>query len=315
MKRGFVMNVYESMEELVGNTPILHLNKIEKKYNLKAHIYAKIEKNNPAGSAKDRVALQMIKDFEDKGILKKGYTIIEPTSGNTGVGLSAIGVMKGYNVILVMPENMSVERVKLIKAYGAKVILTKKEFGMKGAIDKAQSLNKEIKNSIIAGQFSNPSNIKAHYNTTGREIYNQMDGKIDMLVAGIGTGGTISGSAKYLKEQNKNIKVIGVEPKSSPLITKGITGPHKIQGIGANFIPQNFKKEYIDEVITVSDMDAMNLFKELPQVEGLFVGISSAAALKGAISEALKEENIGKNIVCILPDTGERYLSLIESTI
>ena len=303
------MKIYKSALELIGNTPIIELVNIKKKYNLKANIFAKLESYNPFGSVKDRVAYQMIKDAEDNNLLKKGSCIIEPTSGNTGIGLAAIGKLKGYKVIIVMPSNMSIERIKVIKAYGAKVVLTDASLGMQGAIDKANELLKEIPKSVILGQFINPSNPKAHLLTTGKEIYIDMDGNIDIFIAGIGTGGTISGVGEYLKNKNSNIKVIGVEPYSSPLLTKGNIGPHKIQGIGANFIPKILNTNIYDQIIDIKDEDAITMSREVCEIEGLIVGISSGAALKGAILEAQKEENIGKNIIVLLPDTGMRYFT------
>ena len=303
------MKVYNSLTELIGNTPLLRLNNIEKVFNLKSKLIAKIESFNPAGSAKDRVARAIIEDYENRGIITEGATIIEPTSGNTGIAISAICSAKGYKAIIVMPDSMSVERIKLMQAYGAEVVLTDGKLGMAGAIKKAEELQKNTPNSVIAGQFDNPNNPQAHYLTTGREIYADTDGEVDILVAGIGTGGTISGVAKYLKEQNKNIKIIGVEPKSSPLITKGESGAHKIQGIGANFIPNNLDLGVITEVVSVSDEDAINASKLLARLEGVLCGISSGASLFSAIVECKKEENKGKRVVCLLADTGERYIS------
>lgn len=303
------MNIYENISELVGKTPILKLNNVERKENLSASLYAKLEYFNPTGSVKDRAALFMLDDAEKKGLIKKGATIIEPTSGNTGIGLAAIGVSRGYKVILVMPETMSLERRKLLKAYGAEIVLTKGEKGMQGAVDKANEIKAKIANSFIPGQFDNASNPTAHYSTTGKEIYQDLDGKIDILVATFGTGGTISGVAKYLKEQSKTIQIIAVEPENSPLITKGYSGAHKIQGIGANFVPENLDLSVIDKVVSVKDEDAINTAKKLARTEGVLVGISSGASLSVAINLAKLPQNKGKSIVAILPDTGERYLS------
>lgn len=303
------MNVYSSVLELIGNTPILELKNIKKKYNLKANIFAKLESYNPGGSIKDRAAYQMLLDYEKEGKLKEGSVIIEPTSGNTGIGISLIASLKGYRAIIVMPSNMSIERIKVMKAYGAEVVLTDSKLGMQGSIDKANELNKSIDNSIILGQFVNPSNPLAHYLNTGKEIYESLDGNIDIFVSGIGTGGTISGVGKYLKEKNSKIKVIGVEPLSSPLLTKNEKGSHKIQGIGANFIPKNLNKDIYDFIYDISDEDAIKYSREIALLEGILVGISSGASLAATVLEALKEENLDKNIVCILPDTGLRYLS------
>lgn len=303
------MKVYNSITELIGNTPILKLNNIIKSHELKANVFAKLEYFNPAGSVKDRVSLFMIEEAEKQGLISKGATIIEPTSGNTGIGIAMVCAQKGYNAIIVMPDNMSIERIKLIKGYGATVVLTKGAKGMKGAIEKANEIQKNTPNSIILGQFDNILNPQAHYYSTGREIYADMDGKIDIFVAGIGTGGTISGVGKFLKEQNKNIKIIGVEPESSPLITKGVSGAHKIQGIGANFIPTVLNASVIDELSVVTDESAINTSKLIAREEGVLVGISSGASLSVAIELAKLSENKNKNIVCLLPDTGERYLS------
>ncbi len=293
---------------LIGNTPLVD---ISQKLNTgKAKILAKVEFFNPGGSIKDRVALAMIEDAEKKGILKKGATIIEPTSGNTGVGLALVAAVKGYHLILTMPETMSIERRKLASSYGAEIILTPGNLGMKGSVDKAIELQNSIEGSIILQQFENPSNPKAHYETTGPEIWNDTNGNIDVLVACVGTGGTISGTAKYLKEKNPEIKIIAVEPEESPLLSKGYAGPHKIQGIGANFIPANLDRTQIDEVITVPSDDAIKLAKEIASNEGILVGISSGAALSAAIRLSEKSEYANKTIVTILPDTGERYLSI-----
>ena len=302
-------NIYNSVAELIGKTPLLELKNIETKYNLKARVLAKLEYFNPAGSVKDRVALSMINDMEEKGLLKPNSVIIEPTSGNTGIGLAAVGAARGYRVIIVMPDSMSVERQKLMTAYGAELVLTDGAKGMSGAIQKAEQLNNEIPNSIIAGQFNNPANPKAHFETTGPEIYNDTDGNVDIFVASIGTGGTITGTGEYLKSKNENIKVIGVEPSASPLLTKGVAGPHKIQGIGANFIPEVLNQNICDEIISVSDNDAFEYGRIIGKTEGVLVGISSGAALCAAIEIASRDENAGKTIVVLLPDTGDRYLS------
>lgn len=301
--------IYKSMEELVGNTPLVELTHLEKKYNLKATLLAKVEGFNPAGSSKDRVAKKIIQDYEDKGLLKEGATIIEPTSGNTGIGLAAICAVKGYRLIIVLPDSMSEERRNLIKAYGAELVLTDGSLGMAGAIAKADELNKEIPNSIIAGQFVNPSNPKAHFETTGPEIWTDTDGKVDIFIATVGTGGTLSGTGEYLKMKNSKIKVIAVEPEGSPLLSKGVAGPHKIQGIGAGFIPETLNTNIYDEVIAVSDNDAFNVGKEAVKSEGIFMGISSGAAIAAALEVAKREENKGKTIVVLLPDNGDRYLS------
>ncbi len=295
--------------ELVGNTPLVELTGYERINELEAEIDAKIEFLNPAGSVKDRVALAIIEDYEKKGLLKPGSTIIEPTSGNTGIGLAAISAAKGYKLIIVLPDSMSVERRNLIKAYGAELVLTDGKLGMTGAIDKANELNKKIKGSLIAGQFSNPANPYAHYVTTGPEIYNDTDGNIDYFVAGIGTGGTISGTGKYLKEKNPNIKIIGVEPASSPVLTKGTSGAHKIQGIGAGFVPETLDTKIYDEVIAVQNDDAFKTGKLIAKTDGILVGISSGAALYAATLIAKRPEAKGKRIVVLLPDTGDRYLS------
>ncbi len=301
--------VYKNITELVGHTPLLELSNYELNNKLDAKIIAKVEYFNPAGSVKDRIAKAIIEDYEAKGLLKKGSTIIEPTSGNTGIGLSAIAAAKGYRLIITLPETMSVERRNLIKAYGAELVLTEGALGMKGAIAKANELHEQIENSIIAGQFVNPANPKAHYDTTGPEIYNDLDGKVDIFVAGIGTGGTISGVGKYLKEKNPNVKVVGVEPKGSPVLTEGHPGPHKIQGIGAGFVPDTLDTKIYDEIIDVENEDAFATGKEIARNEGLLVGISAGAAVYAATQLAKRPENKGKNIVVILPDTGDRYLS------
>ena len=303
------MALIKSFDDLIGNTPLMELANIKNEYNLNANVFAKLEFFNPAGSVKDRVALSMINNAEQKGALKKGGTVIEPTSGNTGIGLAAVCTARGYKAIIVMPDTMSVERIKLIKSFGAEIVLTDGKKGMKGAIEEAERLNKEIKGSIIAGQFDNPANPKAHYETTAPEIYNDLNGKVDVFVAGVGTGGTLSGIGIYLKQKNPAIKVIAVEPQSSPVLTKGESGVHKIQGIGAGFVPGNLDTTVYDEVIAVSDDDAFEYARKICKTEGLSVGISSGAALCAAIKIAKREENKGKNIVVLLPDTGSRYLS------
>lgn len=300
--------IYNSISELVGHTPVVELKNIEKKFGLKGKIFAKLEYFNPAGSIKDRVALNMILNAERDGKISKGGVLIEPTSGNTGIGIAAIGVPRGYRVIIVMPETMSVERRKLIKAYGAEIVLSDGSKGMKGAIEKAEELAKETGGTIM-GQFVNPSNPEAHYKTTGVEIYEDMDGTVDYFVAGVGTGGTITGAGKYLKEKKADVKVVAVEPYSSPVISEGRAGKHGIQGIGAGFIPETLEVSVIDEVITVKDEDAFNLGKTVSGAEGFLVGISSGAALWAATEVAKREESKGKNIVVILPDSGDRYLS------
>ena len=301
--------IVENLDGLVGNTPLMEIKNIEEKENLSAKILVKLECFNPAGSIKDRAAKFMIDYAEEKGNLKKGGTIIEPTSGNTGIGLAAIGVARGYRVILTMPETMSKERIDLLKAYGAEVVLTDGKKGMLGAIEKAEMLKEEIKGSFIPDQFSNPANIKAHYVTTGPEIYNDTQGKIDFIVAGVGTGGTLSGTGKFLKEKINSIKIVAVEPKSSPMLSLGVSGSHKIQGIGANFEPKNFDRSICDEIVSVSDEDAYFWTKTMVKEEGILVGISSGAALAVAIDIAKRKENVGKTIVVIFPDAGNRYLS------
>lgn len=302
------MNIRNNVYELIGNTPLLELHKLEKKYDLQARLLAKVEYFNVTGSIKDRAALEMIEDAEEKGLLNKDSVIIEPTSGNTGIGLASVGTAKGYRVIIVMPDTFSIERRKLIKAYGAEIVLSDGKQGMKGAIEKAEQLHKEMDNSIIAGQFVNPANWKAHYKTTGPEIYNDTDGNVDIFVSAVGTGGTITGTVKYLKEK-KDIKVVGVEPDASPVLSGGKAGPHKIQGIGAGFIPEILDVKLIDEVIRVKDEDAINTAIDLGKSEGILCGISSGAALWAAIMEAKKEINKDKTIVVVLPDSADRYMS------
>lgn len=303
------MNIFTSAEQLIGKTPLLRLTHIEKEFNLEAKIFAKLEFLNPAGSIKDRVARKMIEAAEKSGELKSDSVIIEPTSGNTGIGLAAVATAKGYKTIIVMPETMSLERRQLIKAYGAELVLSDGSLGMSGAIAKAEELKKNIPNSIIAGQFVNPENYKAHFETTGPEIFQDTEGKIDILVCGIGTGGTITGIGKYLKSQKAEIQVIGIEPASSPFLTKGKSGSHQIQGIGAGFIPEILDTKIYDKLLTVEDKDAFNTGKLIGRKEGILVGISSGAALHGAIQVAQKAENKGKNIVVIFPDSADRYLS------
>ena len=301
--------IYQNASQLIGNTPLLRLNNIEKKLNLNVTLLAKVEYFNPTGSVKDRVALSMIEDAEQKGIIHSDTVVIEPTSGNTGIGLASVCAAKGYKCILVMPENMSKERIKLIKAYCADVVLSPKEKGMKGAVDKAEELSKTYDSSFIPSQFENPSNPEIHYKTTGPEIYKSSNKKVDIFIAGIGTGGTISGTGRYLKEQNRNIKIIGVEPDDSPLLTKGKAGPHKIQGIGANFVPKTLDKKYIDEFMTATTEEAYEYARLAGKYEGILVGISSGAALAQAVKVAKRNENNGKTIVVLLPDSGDRYLS------
>ncbi len=301
--------IYKSLTELVGKTPLLEISNYEKKNALKATILAKLEYYNPAGSVKDRIAKAMIEDAENKGILKSDSVIIEPTSGNTGIGLASVAAARGYRIILTMPETMSIERRNLLKAYGAELVLTEGAKGMRGAIEKAVELSKEIPNAFIPGQFDNPANPAVHKATTGPEIWEDTDGKVDILVAGIGTGGTITGSGEYLKSQNPNIKIVAVEPFDSPVLSEGKSGPHKIQGIGAGFVPQVLNTKVYDEIIKVKNEDAFQTGRELSKAEGLLVGISSGAAAWAATELARRPENEGKTIVVILPDTGERYLS------
>ena len=302
-------NIHKSLTELIGKTPLLQLTNYEKNNNLKANLIAKLEYLNPAGSVKDRIAYAMIKDAEEKGLLKEGSVIIEPTSGNTGIGIASVATSKGYRAILTMPETMSVERRSLLKAYGAEVVLTEGSKGMKGAIAKAEELSKEIPNSYVPAQFENPANPAVHYATTGPEIWEDTDGNVDIFVSGVGTGGTISGVGKYLKEKNPNVKIIAVEPASSPVLSMGTAGSHKIQGIGAGFVPNTLDTGVYDEVITVENEDAFKIGKDIAKAEGILVGISSGAALWAATELAKRPENEGKNIVVLLPDTGDRYFS------
>ena len=301
--------IYNSVLDLVGGTPIMELHNYMKNFDINGRILAKLEYFNPAGSAKDRVAKQMIADAEASGKLKKGSTIIEPTSGNTGIGLASAAASLGYKCVLVMPDSMSVERINLLKAYGAEVVLSEGAKGMAGAVAKAEELAKNIPGSFIAGQFENPSNPKAHYLTTGPEIWADTDGKIDIFVATVGTGGTLTGTAKYLKEKNPNIKIVAVEPASSPLLSEGKAGPHKIQGIGANFVPEILDTDLYDEVLTVTDDDAYKAANAIAKLEGILVGISSGAAVSAAAQIGKRPENAGKNIVAVLPDSGDRYMS------
>lgn len=301
--------IYKSADELIGRTPLLELTRVEKAYGLKAKIYAKVELFNPSGSVKDRVAKSMIEDAERSGKLRPGATIIEPTSGNTGIGIAAVGTAKGYNVILTMPDTMSVERIKLIKAYGAQVALSEGAKGMSGAIAKAEEIAANTEGAIILGQFVNPANPRAHYETTGPEIFEDTDGKVDYFVAGVGTGGTLSGTGKFLKEKIDGVKIVAMEPASSPVLSKGISGAHKIQGIGAGFVPDTLDSSVYDEVITVANEDAFEYGKAIGRLEGILVGISSGAALKAAIDVAKREEAEGKIVVVLLPDSGDRYFS------
>ena len=302
-------NIYRGFLDLIGNTPLVEVANLEKAYNLKAKVLVKLEYRNPAGSVKDRIAQAMIEDAEKKGILKEGSVIIEPTSGNTGIGLAAIAAAKGYRAILTMPETMSVERRNILKAYGAEIVLTEGSKGMKGAIAKAEELAKEIEGSFIPGQFDNPANPKVHYETTGPEIWRDTDGKVDAFVAGVGTGGTVTGTGKYLKEQNPDVKVVAVEPASSPVLSQGKAGAHKIQGIGAGFVPKVLDTAVYDEIITVENDDAFAASKELTKKEGILTGFSSGAALYAALQLAQRPEFEGKTIVALLPDSGDRYYS------
>ena len=302
-------NIYTSAEQLIGNTPLLELCQIEKNHSLSARLFAKLEYLNPAGSAKDRVAKAMLDDAEARGLLKPGSVIIEPTSGNTGIGLACVAASRGYRVIIVMPDTMSPERCQLIKAYGAELILTDGSKGMAASIEKAEELAKEIPGSFIPGQFVNPANAAAHYATTGPEIWRDTDGQVDLFVAGVGTGGTITGTGRYLKEQNPRIRVVGIEPAGSAILSGGTAGPHGLQGIGAGFVPKVLDTSVYDEIIPVTDADAYEIGRELGRSEGILVGISSGAALWAAIELAKRPENVGKSIVVLLPDTGDRYLS------
>ena len=304
------MDIKDTVTQLIGNTPLLRLHKMEERFGAGAEIVAKVEMFNPAGSIKDRVGYNMVIEAEKSGRLKPGGTIIEPTSGNTGVGIAMTAAARGYKAVMVMPESMSLERRKLLAALGAELVLTDKNEGMKGSVEKAEALAKEIPGSIIAGQFENPANPQAHYETTAPEIWEATDGNVDIFIATFGTGGTVTGVGRYLKEKNPDIRVIGVEPASSPLVTEGKAGPHKIQGIGANFIPEVLEVKLMDEVITVTDDDALETMKALAKTEGLLVGISAGAAVYAAGQVAARPENAGKRIVVLLPDTGERYLSI-----
>ena len=301
--------IYTSAEQLIGNTPLVELTHIEKELGLKAKLIAKLELFNPAGSVKDRVALAMINDAEKRGVLNKDSVIIEPTSGNTGIGLASVAAARGYKLIIVMPDSMSVERRQIMKAYGAQLVLSPGAKGMPGAIELANQLAASTPNSFIAGQFVNPANVMAHYTTTGPEIYSATDGKVDIFVAGVGTGGTITGTGKYLKEQNSKIKIVAVEPATSPVLSKGVKGPHGIQGIGAGFVPDILDTGIYDEIIPVKDEDAFTYGRLMGKKEGVLVGISSGAALAAAVELARREENAGKQIVVLMPDTGDRYLS------
>lgn len=301
--------IYTSAEQLIGNTPLVELTHIEKEFDLKARLIAKLELFNPAGSVKDRVALAMINDAEKRGVLSKESVIIEPTSGNTGIGLASVAAARGYKLIIVMPDSMSVERRQIMKAYGAQLVLSPGAKGMPGAIELANQLAASTPNSFIAGQFVNPANVMAHYTTTGPEIYSATDGNVDIFVAGVGTGGTITGTGKYLKEQNSKIKIVAVEPATSPVLSKGVKGPHGIQGIGAGFVPDILDTGIYDEIIPVKDEDAFTYGRLMGKKEGVLVGISSGAALAAAVELARREENAGKQIVVLMPDTGDRYLS------
>lgn len=303
------MYALNKIDDKIGNTPLVELKAIEKAFNLKAKLFAKVEYFNPTGSVKDRAAKAMIDEAEISGRLQKGGTVIEATSGNTGIGLAFVAAARGYKAIIVMPETMSIERQKLIRAYGAEVVLTDGAKGMQGAVEKAEEIFKNTPNSIIAGQFENPANAKAHYDTTGPEIYAQTDGKVDIFVAGVGTGGTLTGVGRYLKEQNGDIKIVAIEPASSPLLSKGYAGAHGLQGIGANFIPEILDRDIYDEILAATDEDSFDMARTLGEKEGLFVGISSGTAVWAAVEIAKRPENAGKNIVTLLPDSGDRYLS------
>lgn len=303
------MKIYNDIAEIIGKTPLVRIDSFSRKRGIKANILVKLEYLNPAGSVKDRVAAAMIDDAESKGLIKKGAVIIEPTSGNTGIGLAAVAASRGYKVMLTMPDTMSIERRKLLAAYGAEIVLTDGKGGMSAAIDKANELAKSIPGSFIAGQFENPANPEAHYKTTGPEIWEDTDGKVDLFVAGVGTGGTLTGVGKYLKSKNPEVKVTAVEPASSPLLSKGVSGAHGLQGIGANFVPKTLDTSVYDEVIAVTEEQAYEMGRALAREEGILVGISSGAALYAAVLTALRPENEGKNIVVLFPDTGDRYLS------
>lgn len=303
------MRIYKDVTELIGSTPLLELSNYEKENSLEARLLAKLERQNPAGSIKDRAALYMINDAEGKGLLREGATIIEPTSGNTGIGLAAVCAARGYKLILTMPETMSLERRKLLSAYGAQLVLTKGSEGMQGAVNKANELKEQLEGSVILGQFDNKANALSHYMTTGPEIYEDTEGNVDVLVACVGTGGTITGIARYLKEKKPSVRIVAVEPESSPLLSQGRAGAHKIQGIGANFVPSVLDMSLVDEVVTVSDEDALSTGAQIVKTDGILVGISSGAAISAAGKIAKREEYKGKNIVVVLPDTGERYLS------
>lgn len=303
------MSLYQNIIDTIGNTPVIELKNIEKEYGLCCHVFAKLDSFNPGGSAKDRIAKAMIIDAEEKGLINKDTLIVEPTSGNTGIGLAMVCASRGYKLVLTMPETMSIERRKILAAYGANLVLTEGKLGMKGAIAKAEEILKENKNSFMPSQFNNMANPNAHYLTTGREIYKDLDGNVDVFIAGVGTGGTVSGVGRYLKENKKSVKVIAVEPSGSPMISKGEAGPHKIQGIGAGFIPNTLDRSVIDEVITVTNEEAMENARMIARKEGILVGISSGAALTALLKVASRKESEGKNLVVMLVDTGERYLS------
>lgn len=301
--------IYTSMDQMIGRTPLLELCRIQQQLGLEARVLAKLEYLNPAGSVKDRAALSMIRDAEQKGLLKEGSVIVEPTSGNTGIGLAAVAAVRGYRVVIVMPETMSLERRQLMRAYGAELVLTEGSKGMSGAVEKAQQLVQQIPGAFLAGQFTNPANPQAHFETTGPEIWQDTEGHVDVFVAGVGTGGTITGVGRYLKSQDPAVRIVGVEPAASPLLSKGTAGPHKIQGIGANFVPQVLDTAIYDELLAVTDQDAFAAGRLMARTEGVLVGISSGAALWAAVELAKRPENRGKTIVTLLPDTGDRYLS------